>query len=175
MLKLYKRIKRTNQNGLTLIEVMAAVVILSIAVLSFTMLFSKNVEFSHREENRNAALTVARTVIEELKPVLPTTGNANIFGQQVLLASLRDNNAATAPAVIYYPSAADRQYRITITDLVIPASQSFQVQDKLKPANTFQFNVRDYFSHIQVQVDGLTSTGESYTLQSYIERNEARP
>lgn len=158
-----------------MLEVLAAVTILSIAAISFTLLFTKNYEFSHQEEKRNVSLQVARTVIEELKTALPTSSaQLTLFGQAVNLTSLRDQAQNTAPAPLFYPAAGDRQYEILITDLPIPANQSFPIQDAANAAKSYNFAVNAYFSFIQVQVRSLT-TDEQYTLQRYIERNEATP
>lgn len=157
-----------NQRGLTLLEVLVAVTILSLVVLSVSYLFTQNYSFSLKEEKRDMNVDIARNVMEELKRSLKNTALSQqaIYNQTVNLTLLRNNQPESPAAVLYYPNANDRQYEIRIRDLTI-AGQTVPVEDA--NGTTYNFPVQDFFAHIQVEVVH-TASNARYTLESYVEK-----
>ncbi|WEG17382.1 prepilin-type N-terminal cleavage/methylation domain-containing protein [Alkalihalophilus pseudofirmus] len=58
---------RINNNGLTLIEVLASMVILSIVIISFMTFFSQSMMFSNKVEDRLTAVNLAEKVLVDVR------------------------------------------------------------------------------------------------------------
>ncbi|OLS36329.1 hypothetical protein BTR22_12570 [Alkalihalophilus pseudofirmus] len=58
---------RINNNGLTLIEVLASMVILSIVIISFMTFFSQSMMFSSKVEDRLTAVNLAEKVLVDVR------------------------------------------------------------------------------------------------------------
>lgn len=61
-----------NKNGLTLIELIAAITILSIVIISFLSFFSQYIMFSTKVEDKLTAVNIAEKVLNTVKEDEPT-------------------------------------------------------------------------------------------------------
>lgn len=166
------RVVVNNERGITLLEVLAAVAILSVAMISFSLLFGQNFQFSHREERRDVSVNIARTVIEELKGQLPSGAERmTIFEdhQEIDLALLREPSADIQAVTVYYPSGTDRQFTVVIRNIPIPADKRITIPNPDDASQSYTFPYHDFFSHIEVEVEN-EALRTSYSLQSYVER-----
>ncbi|WP_409346909.1 prepilin-type N-terminal cleavage/methylation domain-containing protein [Paenibacillus sp. MBLB4367] len=156
-----------SEKGITLIELLVAIVIVTMLVLSISYLFTKTYENSYREEKKDVSVNIARTVMEELKRKLKTTSAVEtIYEQPVNLAGLRQlpGSEIKQPSV-YFPSASDKQYEIVISVLHFE-DQNYPITDTNN--KSFVFKLSDFFSLIQVEVK-QHSMNTSYKVQSYME------
>ncbi|SDC47061.1 prepilin-type N-terminal cleavage/methylation domain-containing protein [Paenibacillus sp. UNCCL117] len=177
-----------NQKGLTLVEILASIVILAMVILAFTYMYNNLFAASTKEQRRDVSVDIARSVMEQLKTSFSTgAATMNIWfppagasaappgsgagsQQSVDLTALRQ--VVTAPYTadaIYYPSAADRQYKVQISNVPIPeaGTQKYTLNDG---TTSYTLNVVDHFSLIQVEVIAM-GTGVSYSIQSYLDRS----
>jgi type II secretory pathway pseudopilin PulG len=167
-----------NEKGLSLLEVLAAVTILTMVILSVSYLFTTNYKFSSQEATRDLSVNIARSVIEDLKPAIQAGVAATLFSNNPDIATpititandinlLRDNlpNTLTYDYIIEPNINLD----ITIRDIEIPNLNAVSITDALDASHTYQFVMNQFFSHIEVQVtDNLLNT--TFTLQSYLEK-----
>jgi type II secretory pathway pseudopilin PulG len=109
-----------NQKGITLIEVLAAITILMMVILSVSYLFTKSYEHSYKEEKLDVSVNIARTVIEELKKHLKDTQTTTIQistsneNQPLTLdiSALRNAVTQTTDAAnLFYPSSRTKRYK----------------------------------------------------------------
>lgn len=159
-----------SQKGVTLLEVLASVVILSFVVFSVSYLFSKSYENSYKEESKDMSVNLARTVLEELKQKLKTTDTSlplpsPFEGQTIDLNGLRGTPPYTH-ASIYYPSVNDKQYEIKISSLPFE-DKTYQLADA--NGKSFDFRLNRYFALIQVEVVHA-NPDNSHIIQSYMEK-----
>lgn len=61
--------KNTNQKGLTLIEVLAAIVILAFVLVSFINFFSQSLSHSRITEDKLTAINLAERILVEIKEI----------------------------------------------------------------------------------------------------------
>lgn len=172
---------RSKQDGLTLLEVLAAVTILSFVVMMAYYVFTQNYEFSHKEEQRDVSVNIARAVIEEMRgPFKAGSTTASIQlnhdpsaggGASPLaidLTRLRDNNTANPLPPMQHVDTEGQTYIITINDLTIGPDKNIQINDD--NGNAYTFPTADHFALIQVTVvNELFNT--KYELQVYLEKN----
>lgn len=154
-----------NEKGLTLLEILAAVVLLSIAIMLFTNLFANAFERSAKEQKQDEFVVIARTVMEEMKVHLPqsTSTSITLFGQTVGIGNFR-TTAPPVPAItLSYPDASTPTYTVTI--------RTEPVTDYNVAVSGHNFDIRNYFRRVIVEVrhPGLD---KSYTLESLIEYNQ---
>ncbi|WP_159883471.1 type IV pilus modification PilV family protein [Paenibacillus puerhi] len=177
-----------NQKGLTLVEILASLVILSLVILAFTYMYNQLFAASSREQRRDVSVDIARSVMEQVKTSFSTgAATLNIWFPPTSASSTLPNPGADAPQTVtltflrqtvtapyqaeavYYPSAADRQYKVQITNVPIPDADNQKYS--LGEGNTkYTLHVADHFSLIQVEVIP-TGAGSSYAIQSYLDRN----
>jgi prepilin-type N-terminal cleavage/methylation domain-containing protein len=153
------------EQGLTLIEVLAAVVILAVAILVVSMFIQNSSLTSKSTADRDQLLSVTRDVMEEIKYRLSDTSRSEtfVYGQRIDLAALRAAaGEMTLPDSIYYPDVANQRIRIEIRTIAIP--------DDAVPIGEGTFKVRDYFQHVQVTAMHIQS-GKSIELDAYIEKS----
>ncbi|MEK8128599.1 type II secretion system protein [Paenibacillus filicis] len=178
-----------NEKGLTLVEILASLVILSMVILAFTYTYNQLFSASAREQKRDVSVDIARSVMEQLKASFssgtasmniwfPPTNNSGTLPnpgadiqQLVNLVPLRQT--VTSPVqleTIYYPSASDRQYKVNISNIPIPEAdkQVYTITDNNRTSYTLK--VADHFSLIQVEIIPAAG-GVSYAIQSYLDRN----
>lgn len=157
-----------NEKGLTLIELLATMTILSIVVVSVIYVYS-NFHHTARQQKQSAdAVNVARTVLEELKANLP--GNdptLQLFDQSIDLTALRNLNDSALPQTVQYPDVHSNKYTITID--AFPFSKQIAFTNEALQDTTLQLG--DYFHIIHIQIIDATSHSEIYHLQSYVEYN----
>jgi prepilin-type N-terminal cleavage/methylation domain-containing protein len=163
----------SNEKGLSLLEVLAAVTILAVVIISFSMLITKNYEFSSKEEKRDISVNLARTVIEEIKDPLKSSGATMINSillyenQAIDIAALRNTvTADTLVSRIFYPSDIDRQFEVRINNKhydnnILTLTGTNNVN--------YNFTVNDFFSLVEVEVVNL-NLDTNYSLQSYLEK-----
>lgn len=158
--------KRLDSKGFTLIEALASAAILAFVVILASMLFTQGFRNSKTEENRDQSVTIARSIMEEIKTNLPTAAEAIVFGSQTIsLKSIR--NAAAGPVAvasfnIRYPKETDGIYSIIVT--AAPSTDVVQVEGHAFPLN-------GYFRKVKVSVTESSIQSE-YALESYIEYNK---
>lgn len=153
------------EQGLTLVEVLAAVVILSVAILIVSMFLQNSSLTSKSAADRDQLLSVARDVMEEIKYRLSDASRTEtfVYGQRIDLAALREaEGEITLPDPLYYPDAANRQIRIEIS--------TSAAADQPVPIGSGSFLVKDYFQHVKVSATQIQS-GKSFELDAYIEKN----
>jgi prepilin-type N-terminal cleavage/methylation domain-containing protein len=164
-----------SQKGFTLIEVLAAVVILSVAALLLYTVFSNAALLSLRQQNQDVSLNVARMVMEEVRsnincsscdPYEPLDLNpAGASTQSINLAALQSNDTQT----LFFPSADNHEYSVVI-ESADPPSAGIEVtgQDE----NSYTFDIDSNYRLIRVQITALNPDGtpksSSTTLESYV-------
>lgn len=160
-------LRRLNSRGLTLIEVLASATILAFVVLLSSFLFTQGYRNSKTEENRDQSVTIARSIMEEIKIKLPTATAAAIFDntQTINLNAIRNASTATATAASFstnYPTPADGSYSVVVT--ADPVTDTVNVEGKSFPLNS-------YFRKVKVSVTEASFLSK-YILESYLEYNK---
>lgn len=154
-----------NDKGLTLIEVLAAVVILSFIVLTFSYLFTQGTKNSKTEENRDQSVAIARSLMEEIKMNLTKGGTIQFHSNPINLDMIR--NASTVPVplpalTLAYPQATDGSYKVEITaDPVLGQKITVASND---------FPLTNYFRLVKIKVTEQQFQSV-YVLESYLEYN----
>ncbi|MBD2848217.1 prepilin-type N-terminal cleavage/methylation domain-containing protein [Paenibacillus sp. IB182496] len=151
--------ERHKQAGFTLIEVLGAVVLLAIAVTAAVYLLGQTALFSGANARAGESVTIARTVMEELKHHLRSGGTIDLYGQQVDLAALQ----STAPpytlgAALHAPDAEAPQFDITVQSLA-PAHAELTLDGET-------YEIDHYFRYIRITV-ASRSQDSRYTLEGY--------
>lgn len=62
-----KRIKRKGQSGQSIIELLIAILVLSMVLVSVTLMATKSIQLSQTASSREKAISLARTEIEEIR------------------------------------------------------------------------------------------------------------
>lgn len=157
--------KRLNNSGMTLLEVLVSILIVGMIVASISYLFTTGLANSFREEKKDAAVQIAREVMEEMKKQLGTASSFFEYRQQMIqLTPLR--GASETQQTLLYPSINDAQYSIQI------GNKAFEEKKyKLTGTNTksYTFSLGEFYSLIEIKVMNQ-ALGSTYTLQSYIEK-----
>ncbi|NHN30731.1 type IV pilus modification PilV family protein [Paenibacillus agricola] len=165
-----------NQKGLSLLEVLAAVTILAMVILSISYFFTKNYEYSNREESKDISVNVARNVIEDLKPGLMNGTAVTLFSNSEAahalalneIELLRDNQDNTF--TFDYITDPISHLKVAIREINIPNNRTYTITDELNTEIRFPFVMNHYFSHIEVTVTDTLLNNTTYTLQSYLEK-----
>ncbi len=156
-----------SEKGFTLLEVLAAVAILSVASLMLYTVFSNATLFSAQQEHQDHAVNIARTVMEEVRTNLMNQDSVAYGGQNIDLASLRTQPAPFEHTVLFHPNAADRQYRITIRSLPF-TSQDITVTGS--DGDFFTLTTGDHYRLIEVVAapNRGSAAHSDAVLQSYV-------
>lgn len=148
-----------DQKGISLIEVMATITVLAVAILAITFVLQQGTSASKEHENLDRAVMITRTVMEEIKHNLKHKNDVTVFGQTIPLQVIRAESQTFQAPDLYYPNASNQQYRIEIR------SESFQQSFEIKSAER---KVEDFFRKIKVTTINLQSN-RSYELEAYVE------
>lgn len=159
---------KQNEKGLTLVELLATITIISVIVISIIYVFSNFQNTARQQKVHSDAVNVARAVLEEIKWALPRDGLATttLFddGQILELTPFRD--VSTQPYEynqLFYPSDNNRKFQIAIK--TINFSKKIQHKD-------VSLQIENYFRNIQIEITDLVTNKLIYTLQSYVEYNQ---
>lgn len=159
---------KLNEKGLTLVELLATITIVSVVVISIIYVFTNFQNTARQQKAHSDAVNAARTVLEELKWALPREGltTTTLFDdeQPLDLTPFRDD--VTQPYVynqLYYPSDSHRKFQITIK--TIDFSKQLQYSDDVT------IPIENYFRNIHIEITDLVTKEIIYTLQSYVEYN----
>lgn len=151
-----------NHRGITLIEVLASVTILAIAVLAMVYILQQSTLFSKQNNDKENNVQVARSVMEEIKINLKPGTPINPFGSSIQISALKGVPVVALP--LFYSSAA-QTVRIEVKSLTLPATASNNLN--IKGTN---YNINTYFRLVQVTCTNV-QTSKSYSLQAYVEIN----
>jgi Tfp pilus assembly protein PilV len=104
-----------NQKGLTLVEVLGSIVLLSVAILSLTYVIQQASVHTRDNEKTDQSVQITRTVMEEIKKNLKnqTSTSVRVYGKDIPLSAMRSASGMTS-FTINYPNDANPQYRILI-------------------------------------------------------------
>lgn len=151
-----------NQRGYTLIEILASITLLAVAILTITYALQQSSLSTKQNNDKDSNTLVARTVMEEIKTTMKNQSlqSATLYGQTINLNELRQLSTTT----IYSPSTADKKIQIDITSTSIPSSASIVT---IKGTN---YDINNYFRLVQVTSTNV-ATNKTYTLQAYVEYN----
>jgi prepilin-type N-terminal cleavage/methylation domain-containing protein len=116
----------SNEKGLTLIEVLAAVVILSIVVLTFTNLSSFTMLSSSKTDKKAGAIQLAELTMNTLREKV-NTSNAN--------AAIMNISTLSAPS----PNVVNG-YTITMSETALTTNPTYT-----QPVSTNKVSVQDIF------------------------------
>ncbi|WP_407946098.1 prepilin-type N-terminal cleavage/methylation domain-containing protein [Paenibacillus athensensis] len=169
-----------NQKGLTLLEVLAAVAILSGVVITVAALINSSVTSATREQRKDISVDLAKTVLEEIKRTLKntalnsttiTTLNARPANAVINLANLRQAvSAKTDIATFAFTDSGNHTYQIIVSNMPFTGTNNtLAITDPTDSSKSLNFNIQDYFSIVQVQVT-QPQLRVNYVLQSYIEK-----
>lgn len=147
-----------NQKGLTLIEVIGSITLLSIAVLSIIYILQQSNLDSKSNEKTDDAVIAARNVMEEIKSKLKSNVlETSIYGQTISLTQLRNRSSVT----LYYPSLNDRRYEIQL--------QSYATSlGTVALTDNINSNLDNIFRRVTVTCMDLTSL-KKFELEAYVE------
>lgn len=155
----------SNEKGMTLLEILVAVLIIGMIVTGISYLFTTGLANSYKEEKKDAAVQIARDLMEEMKLQLKSaSATISYRSQTIRLDQLRGTAESTQS--LKYPGAGDPQYTITIANK--PFDDKKYILNGTNKLN-YEFSVREFYSLIQIDVVNQT-TGSTYTLQSYVEK-----
>jgi prepilin-type N-terminal cleavage/methylation domain-containing protein len=148
-----------NRKGMTLIEVLASITILALAVIAAVYALQQTSAFSRGNQIKEVNVQVARTVMEEIKANLKKSAPVTVllYGQTVDISGLK----AATPAALPEFYSADQAVKIAVSGQ--KPAQSVAVKGA-------SYAVGDYFRLITVICTDV-STGKAYTLQAYVESN----
>ncbi|KIL36150.1 hypothetical protein SD71_09325 [Cohnella kolymensis] len=144
-------------DGLTLIEVLASVVVLAVAVLIITMVLQQTSSSSRANAVTDKSVQLTRAVLEEIKNNMQTN-TINVLGQNLSIIPLHDHPPQTLS--FFYPQTSDPQYRLDVQSL-----------DLETPTVTLQGEVHDLtksFRRIHVTCTNLV-TNRSYELEALVD------
>lgn len=155
----------SNNKGMTLLEVLVAVLIIGMIVATISYLFTTGLANSLKEEKKDAAVQIAREVMEEMKKQLKTANSAFEYRKQMIqLNPLR--GSPETQQMISYPGVDDPQYSVQIGNkLFEEKSYTFMGTNK----ENYTFSLREFYALMEIKVTNQ-NTGGTYTLQSYIEK-----
>ncbi len=104
-----------NQKGLTLVEVLGSIVLLSVAILSLTYVIQQASIHTRDNEKNDQSVQITRTVLEEIKKSLKNQNAASVsvYGKDIPLTSIRSAAGSTS-FTLQYPNDANPQYRIVV-------------------------------------------------------------
>jgi type II secretory pathway pseudopilin PulG len=147
-----------NQKGLTLIEVIGSITLLSIAVLGIIYILQQTTLDSKSNEKTDDAVIAARNVMEEIKSKLKSNLlETSIYGQTISLTQLRNRSSVT----LYYPSLNDRRYEIEL--------HSYATSLGTVPlADNLSSNLDNIFRRVTVTCMDLTSL-KKFELEAFVE------
>lgn len=155
----------SNNKGMTLLEVLVAVLIIGMIVASISYLFTTGLANSLKEEKKDAAVQIAREVMEEMKKQLKTTNASFEYRKQTIQLNPLRGTAETQQTILY-PGVDDSQYRIQIGNKTFE-EKKYAITGTNKTSYTF--SVREFYALMEIKVTNQ-NTGGTYTLQSYIEK-----
>lgn len=160
---------RHNEKGLSLVELLATITILSIVVISVIYVYSNFHNVARQQKVSSDAVNIARTVLEELKATMPGTDpTLKLFGQQeISLTALRSLDASSLPQTIHYPNSHNSKFKIVID--ASPFNKQIDFTNDALQDTTLQLG--NYFRIIQITIRNSASDSEVYNLQSYVEYN----
>ena len=147
-----------NRKGITLIEVLASVTILAIALLAIVYMLQQTTLFSKKNIDKENNVQVARTVMEEIKVNLKeATPRIAPFGSTIDLAGLK--GSAEVSLTPFY-SSSSQAVKIDVKSKVPTTSVSIKGTS---------YPIRDYFRLIQVTCTNVNSNDKPYSLEAYVE------
>lgn len=150
-----------NRKGITLIEVLASVTILAIALLAIVYMLQQTTLFSKKNIDKENNVQVARTVMEEIKVNLKeATPRIAPFGSTIDLAGLKGNPVVSLAS---FYSSSSQAVRIDVKSLTPPASATGNITIK-----GTAYQISNYFRLIEVTSTNVNSK-DSYRLQAYVE------
>lgn len=150
----------TNKRGITLIEVLVSIVILSIAVLSVSYLLQQSSLFSKHNSDRENNVSIVRTVLEEIKASF-NKETVSVYGQQIQISLLK-NSDQSPEQIIYAPNSTSPKVKLVIKTIPLP-SQATHISIEGK-----SYNLNENFRLVQVTGTDI-QTSQPYVLQSYLE------
>jgi len=150
-----------SQKGMSLVEVMATVTVLAVAILAITFLLQTSSSAARDNEAIERSVQVTRTVMEEIKFNLKSNSSVTVYGQSINLNTIRTSEPPYLAPSLFYPSISDKQYKIEI--------QSLQVDNKYTIKGD-PYQVKNYFRKILVTCVNLKSN-HSYELEALVEYN----
>lgn len=145
-----------NRKGITLVEVLASVTILAIALLAIVYMLQQTTLFSKKNNDRENNVQVARTVMEEIKVKLKENTNIAPFGETIPITDLIAANSVTLPSTF---SSANKTVRIDVNSTVPTTSI---------PIKGTSYSIGQFFRLIEVTCTNVNSK-DTYSLQAYVE------
>jgi prepilin-type N-terminal cleavage/methylation domain-containing protein len=144
-------------DGLTLIEVLASVVVLAVAIVIITMVLQQTSSSSRSNAVTDRSVQLTRTVLEEMKNNTQTN-TINVLGQDLSIIPLRDNPPQALS--FFYPNAGEQQYRLYV--------QSLDLQTPKVTLRGKEHDLTKSFRRIRVTCTNLV-TNRSYELEALVE------
>jgi prepilin-type N-terminal cleavage/methylation domain-containing protein len=164
-----------SQKGFTLIEVLAAVVILSVAALLLYTVFTNASLLSLRQQNQDVSLNIARMVVEEVRNNINEGGNiypedlkANETDQRQPI-NLDNLLVVGDQQTLFFPNGDHHEYQINIESLDFPTTE---IEVEGQGDDLYTFDIDSNYRLIQVFVTPLDAEenpkGTSSTLEAYV-------
>lgn len=169
------------EKGFTLIEVLAAIVILSIVSLVLTSYFTNAMSYSKSNQNKTIMVNLARNALfyvekqdfEEMKDYFITKGNDAIEAEECTLVNCSYSNLfsnMTALANVLNPTVNDIRYKINII---------YQPELVDNPSTTpiDKSAVKDYLIPVKVEVRRVENNEQpayNVMLEGYITDEKIR-
>lgn len=193
----FRRRKTSCEQGFTLIEVLAAIVILSIVALVLTSFFTRSLTYSKANQNKTIMINLARNALfyaekqdfDQLKDYFVTRGNSQIacgsssadtapvpcstynwFAQEDTFDSSQGDATSTLEAVLN-PLVNQIQYHITIT-FQRDTYRNWNSPD----SQSFKKDIAPYLLPVQVVVRDTsdTSGAKQTVVEGYITDEKIR-
>ena len=158
---------KNNEKGLTLIEVLATVTILAVAILSVTLLLQQSDLISNSNERMDRAVQITRSTMEDITYNLADEDEILIYGQPLDLSSIRNDASElseTPYGTAFFPSVNDRQFQLNIYAMQVMEDQNeYVVKEET-------YHLSDYFVIIRVECINLLNN-KIFELESLVEYN----
>ena len=123
-MKKYNKNYVNNESGLTLVEIIAALLILSIILLSFFAFFTQSAKFTKHNKENLTAVQVAEDVVAEIRPI-------NSIDE---LEGYTINNGTYVNSLTYSPF----EVKITISDGPVPRLKKANISVKSTSTGVIQ-------------------------------------
>lgn len=158
-----------NEKGISLVEVLGAIAILSIAILGISFVLQQGALHTKDNEKQGDSVQITRSVMETIKNNLPAGSNATVFGQAVNLAALRGSANQSLPT-LYYPDSENPQYELhiqTVNHSLGSIDLPVGVDTEGNQINQIH-QLADLFRLVRITSTEVVSQ-KTYTLEAYIE------
>ncbi|MBD8068857.1 prepilin-type N-terminal cleavage/methylation domain-containing protein [Bacillus sp. PS06] len=126
-----------NQKGLTLIELLASIVIISIIIISFLSVFSQFFIFSNKQEDKLTVINLAEKVLSDVKDgeisALPTSSQPNPRPEELFTETMNGKSYFVYVAKMNLAEHKPSELELGLSRVQIKIYSDKNVQSSTKP------------------------------------------